>query len=82
MLEQYQKDRVKLIKEILPYLGDTFVLKGGTALSLYYGLNRYSEDIDLDCTTNNMNFINKLKRHKDRLWCNLSLRQLSTKNRS
>ena len=44
MLEQYQKDRVKLIKEILPYLGDTFVLKGGTALSLYYGLNRYSED--------------------------------------
>ena len=60
MLEQYQKDRVKLIKEILPYLGDTFVLKGGTALSLYYGLNRYSEDIDLDCTTNNMNFINKL----------------------
>ena len=65
MLEQYQKDRVKLIKEILPYLGDTFVLKGGTALSLYYGLNRYSEDIDLDCTTNNMNFINKLKRHKD-----------------
>lgn len=65
MLEQYQQDRIKLIKEILPYFGDNFVLKGGTALSLYYGLNRYSEDIDLDCTTNNMNFINKLKRHKD-----------------
>ncbi|MDY2999661.1 nucleotidyl transferase AbiEii/AbiGii toxin family protein [Campylobacter hyointestinalis] len=65
MLEQYQKDRVELIKEILPYFGDNFVLKGGTALSLYYGLNRYSEDVDLDCTTNNMNFINKLKRHKD-----------------
>lgn len=65
MLEQYQKDRVELIKEILPYFGDNFVLKGGTALSLYYGLNRYSEDIDLDCTSNNMNFINKLKRHKN-----------------
>ena len=65
MLEQYQKDRVELIKEILPYFGENFVLKGGTALSLYYGLNRYSEDIDLDCMTNNMNFISKLKRHKN-----------------
>lgn len=26
-----------------------YVLKGGTALSLCYGLNRFSEDIDLDC---------------------------------
>ena len=35
------------MKSILPYFGDNFVLKGGTALSLYYGLNRYSEDIDI-----------------------------------
>lgn len=65
MLEEYQKNRLNLIKDILPYFGDNFVLKGGTALNLYYGLDRYSEDIDLDCKTNNMNFINKLKHHKD-----------------
>ncbi|AEP36901.1 nucleotidyl transferase AbiEii/AbiGii toxin family protein [Taylorella asinigenitalis] len=60
-----QNDRIKLIKEILPLLGDKFVLKGGTALYLYYGLDRYSEDVDLDCKTSNMNFLNKLKNHRD-----------------
>lgn len=65
MLEQYQQERIKLIKDVLPLFGDNFILKDGTALSLYYGLNRCSEDIDLDARTNNMNFINKLKRHKD-----------------
>ena len=34
MLEQYQKERLELIKEILPYFGENFVLKGGTAVSL------------------------------------------------
>lgn len=47
MLEKYQEDRINLMKSILPYFGDNFVLKGGTALSLYHGLNRYSEDIDI-----------------------------------
>ena len=47
MLEKYQEDRINLMKSILPYFGDNFILKGGTALSLYYGLNRYSEDIDI-----------------------------------
>jgi predicted nucleotidyltransferase component of viral defense system len=61
MLEKYQEDRINLMKSILPYFGDNFVLKGGTALSLYYGLNRYSEDLDFDAKSNNMNFINKLK---------------------
>ncbi|OCR87727.1 hypothetical protein CFT12S00416_07825 [Campylobacter fetus subsp. testudinum] len=65
MLEQYQIDRVELIKNILPYFGDKFVLKGGTALSLYYGLNRYSEDLDFDCITNNMDCINRLKQCRD-----------------
>jgi len=65
MLEQYQENRIKFIKSILPYFGDNFILKGGTALSLYYGLNRYSEDLDFDAKSNNMNFINKLKNHKD-----------------
>ena len=27
---------------------DSVILKGGTALMLCYGLNRFSEDIDLD----------------------------------
>lgn len=30
---------------------DMFVLKGGTALAKCYNLDRFSEDIDLDCTT-------------------------------
>lgn len=63
-MREYQRERIKLVKDILPLFGDTFVLKGGTALFLYYGLDRYSEDIDLDAKTNNMNFINKLKHHK------------------
>lgn len=62
MLEKYQLDRINIIREILPLFGDNFVLKGGTALSLYYGLPRYSEDVDLDSKTLNMNFINKLKK--------------------
>lgn len=64
MLE-YQEDRLKIIQEILPLLGDNFVLKGGTALKLFYGLDRYSEDIDLDCKSSNMNILNKLKMHKN-----------------
>lgn len=40
------------IVSFLNYLNkesDQFVLKGGTALMLCYGLKRFSEDIDLDC---------------------------------
>lgn len=65
LMLEYQKDRLRIIQEILPLLGDNFVLKGGTALKLYYGLDRYSEDIDLDCKSSNMNFLNKLKMHKN-----------------
>lgn len=37
------------------------MLKGGTALALYYGLPRFSEDIDLDSVTENgMNSLYKL----------------------
>ena len=41
----------KVIENFLHFLNkgtDQFVLKGGTALFLCYGLNRFSEDIDLD----------------------------------
>lgn len=65
LMLEYQENRLKIIQEILPLLGDNFVLKGGTALKLFYGLDRYSEDIDLDCKSSNMDFLNKLKKHKD-----------------
>ena len=65
MLEDYQIERLEFIESILPYFGDNFILKGGTALSLFYGLNRYSEDLDFDAKNNNMNFINRLRQHKD-----------------
>ncbi|WP_281529883.1 nucleotidyl transferase AbiEii/AbiGii toxin family protein [Campylobacter hominis] len=66
MLKEYQEKHIKFIKELLPLFGDNFILKGGTALNLYYGLNRYSEDIDLDIKNQtNMNFINKLKKHNN-----------------
>lgn len=65
MLMPYQEERIKLMKEILPLFGDKYVLKGGTALFLYYGLDRYSEDLDFDCLTNNMDFTKRLIKHKD-----------------
>ena len=44
---------LKAIHSVLDYINSIndspYVLKGGTALSLCYGLNRFSEDIDLDC---------------------------------
>lgn len=56
------KDREKhltLIKDVLNYIfasnaSSDLVLKGGTALLLFYGLNRFSEDIDLDATSVNL----------------------------
>ena len=46
-----------------------YVLKGGTALSLCYGLNRFSEDIDLDCagrTSRTSRFFRELAAVADR----------------
>lgn len=65
MLENYQKARIEIIKKVLCALNDNFVLKGGTALSLYYGLNRYSEDIDLDAKSSNMHVAKLLKANKN-----------------
>ncbi|OOQ29671.1 nucleotidyl transferase AbiEii/AbiGii toxin family protein [Helicobacter pylori] len=40
----------RLMRAIVKNLADTpMVLKGGTALYLGYGLNRFSEDLDFDC---------------------------------
>lgn len=51
----------KLMVAILQNLSDTpLVLKGGTALYLGYGLNRFSEDLDFD-SNKNLNLLNKVK---------------------
>ncbi|WP_272888799.1 nucleotidyl transferase AbiEii/AbiGii toxin family protein [Campylobacter devanensis] len=76
MLEEYQQERIDFIKNILPYFGGEFILKSGTALSLYYGLNRYSEDLDFDCLTSNMNCINRLKQCKDFNKWNISIKKI------
>lgn len=75
MLEKYQQERITFIKGILPLFADKFILKGGTALSLYYGLNRYSEDLDFDSKSNSKNFINALKIHKDFKQWKISIRK-------
>lgn len=65
MLESYQIERLNLMKEILSHIGDSFILKGGTALKFYYGLDRYSEDLDFDTTSNGVNIKKALEKHKD-----------------
>ena len=37
-MKEWQKDRIDIIKKILPKLGENYVLKGGTALLLYYSM--------------------------------------------
>lgn len=53
MLASKQIIHGKVIRSFLHALNassDKYILKGGTALMLCYGLNRFSEDIDLDST--------------------------------
>ncbi|MBL4868800.1 MAG: nucleotidyl transferase AbiEii/AbiGii toxin family protein [Pseudomonadales bacterium] len=46
-----QKQHINIMRLIAESLNDTpMVLKGGTALMLAYGLDRYSEDLDFDST--------------------------------
>lgn len=50
-MKLWQIEHKKTIDAFLKYLNDVsedFVLKGGTALLTCYGLDRFSEDIDLD----------------------------------
>ncbi|GAA9171890.1 hypothetical protein BTM356_08870 [Helicobacter pylori] len=49
-LSEQALNHEKLMRAIVKNLADTpMVLKGGTALYLGYGLNRFSEDLDFDC---------------------------------
>ena len=59
-----RKKHGQVINEFLNELNciekDNFILKGGTALLICYGLDRFSEDIDLDGTKRNIKeFVNK-----------------------
>ena len=65
MLESYQIERLNLMKEILSNISDNFILKGGTALRFYYGLDRYSEDLDFDTISSGTNIKKALEKHKD-----------------
>lgn len=50
-MHDWRQTHYNIICDFLAYLnscGDYFVLKGGTSLMLCYGLDRFSEDIDLD----------------------------------
>lgn len=60
-LNEREKFHEKLMESILKNLSDTpLVLKGGSALYLGYGLNRFSEDLDFD-SLKKLNLINKIK---------------------
>lgn len=63
------------MKAILPMFGDNFVLKGETSLILYYGCDRYSEDIDLDSKSQNMNFINRIHNPGYDIW-NINIKKI------
>lgn len=73
-LEGWQKTRVDLIKSLLPNFGDNYILKGGTALTLFYGCDRYSDDIDLDCLSPNMDIIDRIVNPGFDTW-NITLRK-------
>ncbi|CAM3107593.1 nucleotidyl transferase AbiEii/AbiGii toxin family protein [Streptobacillus felis] len=62
-MEIWKTKRIEIMKEILNIIGENYILKGGTALMLYYGLDRFSEDIDLDSKTNNLNILSKLENY-------------------
>lgn len=61
ILSQQALNHEKLMRAIVKNLVDTpMVLKGGTALYLGYGLNRFSEDLDFDCHKK-INLLSKVK---------------------
>ncbi len=56
-MEQSQSRHKEIMQDFLQELNqetNSFILKGGTALLFCYGLDRFSEDIDLDCEQKNL----------------------------
>ncbi len=61
ILSEQETYHEKLMRAIVKNLVDTpMVLKGGTALYLGYGLNRFSENLDFDCCKK-INLLSKVK---------------------
>ena len=53
--QEWKQKHGGLMTDFLSYLNsksDRFILKGGTSLALFYGLDRFSEDLDFDGVTN------------------------------
>ena len=53
--KEWEKQHGDLMRGFLQHLNqntDQFILKGGTALFMFYGLDRFSEDLDFDVATN------------------------------
>lgn len=51
--DSWQTNHAETITSFIKHLNeitDKYVLKGGTALTICYSMDRFSEDIDLDCT--------------------------------
>lgn len=60
-LNERNEKHKQLMVSILKNLFDTpLVLKGGTALYLCYGLNRFSEDLDFD-SSKKLNLLNRIR---------------------
>lgn len=52
MSDDWRNQHSKVISDFLAYLNknsEDYILKGGTSLMMCYNLDRFSEDIDLDC---------------------------------
>jgi len=54
--QEYGRKLLRAVAEAISKDNSSIVLKGGTALMLCYGLERFSEDIDLDSTIKPGNF--------------------------
>src|SRR6266542_3681923 len=60
-LSTEEKWHIEVMSAIAKSLSDTpLILKGGTALLLVYGLDRYSEDLDFD-SIKKINLENRIK---------------------
>lgn len=62
-----QENHLEVITDLLKYINkdsDQFILKGGTGLLYAYGLDRFSEDIDLDARSKK-NVLNVLENYSN-----------------
>lgn len=72
-MDTVQARHIEIMRDFLTELNketDAFILKGGTGLLLAYGLNRFSEDIDLDGEKRRLKgFVEQYSRKHDFSFC-------------